>query len=280
MGTETISPLRQRMIEDMAARASSGGIRREATSTAAAVRGIPEALARHGDSRRCPPLPAASDRERAEHLQSQPHHDRGEVPVPRHAAAARSRRRGLSPQGAAEAAAGHEPGRGQAAAGDGGQAQGARHAQRSAMAAACAPARWFASRSSDIDSAQSIIRVVQAKGRKDRHVMLPPEMLALLREWWAARPTRYDAGRAAAQERWLFPGRQAGPADDDAPAQPPVPRDGAGSRDQESGDAAFAAPQLCDAPARARDRYSRDPGAARPCQARCDGTLHARCHRP
>jgi integrase len=32
----------------------------------------------------------------------------------------------------------------------------------------------------DIDSAQNIIRVVQAKGRKDRHVMLPSEVLGLL----------------------------------------------------------------------------------------------------
>ena len=46
-----------------------------------------------------------------------------------------------------------------------------------------------------IDSAQMIIRIEQAKGRKDRNVMLSPEMLALLRQWWKARPTRYDAGR-------------------------------------------------------------------------------------
>ncbi|MGA8944320.1 MAG: tyrosine-type recombinase/integrase, partial [Pseudolabrys sp.] len=32
----------------------------------------------------------------------------------------------------------------------------------------------------DIDSAQGIIRVVQSKGRKDRNVMLSPEVLALL----------------------------------------------------------------------------------------------------
>jgi len=60
-----------------------------------------------------------------------------------------------------------------------------------------------------IDSAQGIIRVEQAKGRKDRNVMLSPEVLALLRQWWTARPTRYDEG-VAAQERWLFPGRKPG----------------------------------------------------------------------
>jgi len=61
----------------------------------------------------------------------------------------------------------------------------------------------------DIDSAQMIIRVVQAKGRKDRHVMLPPEVLGLLRQWWQERPPRHDAGVPPAQ-RWLFPGRAPG----------------------------------------------------------------------
>ena len=57
----------------------------------------------------------------------------------------------------------------------------------------------------DIDSAQKIIRVVQAKGRKDRNVMLPPEVLDLLREWWCERPISYDRG-IPSDERWLFPG--------------------------------------------------------------------------
>jgi integrase/recombinase XerD len=56
-----------------------------------------------------------------------------------------------------------------------------------------------------IDSAQKIIRVEQSKGRKDRNVMLSPEMLGLLRQWWKARPSRYD-GQTPLQERWLFPG--------------------------------------------------------------------------
>lgn len=59
-----------------------------------------------------------------------------------------------------------------------------------------------------IDSAQKIIRIEQSKGRKDRNVMLSPETLDLLRQWWKARPTRHDA-QAPLQERWLFPGRTA-----------------------------------------------------------------------
>jgi integrase/recombinase XerD len=61
----------------------------------------------------------------------------------------------------------------------------------------------------DIDSSQMIIRIVQSKGRKDRHVMLPEDLLASLREWWRVRPTRSDAD-VPVKERWLFPGRRKG----------------------------------------------------------------------
>jgi site-specific recombinase XerD len=61
----------------------------------------------------------------------------------------------------------------------------------------------------DIDGAQNIIRIVQAKGRKDRNVMLPADILGLLRQWWKDRPRHQDKG-IAPPERWLFPGRNAG----------------------------------------------------------------------
>jgi site-specific recombinase XerD len=52
-------------------------------------------------------------------------------------------------------------------------------------------------RVTDIDSKRMVIRVRQAKGHKDRYVMLSPKLLKLLREYWKAeRPTS-----------WLFPGR-------------------------------------------------------------------------
>src|SRR6516164_1534849 len=50
---------------------------------------------------------------------------------------------------------------------------------------------------SDIDSAQMVIRIDQGKGRKDRYVMLPPALLDMLRHWW----------KAARPQGWLFPGR-------------------------------------------------------------------------
>jgi site-specific recombinase XerD len=57
----------------------------------------------------------------------------------------------------------------------------------------------------NIDSEQMIIRIVQSRGRKDRHVMLPAEVLKLLRQWWKVRPTVSNNG-VAPEHRWLFPG--------------------------------------------------------------------------
>ncbi|HKA20229.1 MAG TPA: site-specific tyrosine recombinase/integron integrase, partial [Blastocatellia bacterium] len=50
---------------------------------------------------------------------------------------------------------------------------------------------------SDIDSSRMIIQVRQGKWRKDRFVMLSPNLLTLLREYWKAYHPRH----------WLFPGQ-------------------------------------------------------------------------
>ncbi len=62
-------------------------------------------------------------------------------------------------------------------------------------------------RAGEVDSAQGVIRVVQSKGRKDRHVVLPEEVLELLRQWWKERPMRFDAG-VPPVERLVFPSRK------------------------------------------------------------------------
>ncbi len=59
---------------------------------------------------------------------------------------------------------------------------------------------------SDIDSARMLLHVEQGKGRKDRQAMLSPMLLDILREW-------YRIGRPVA---WLFPGQN--------PVNPLTPR--------------------------------------------------------
>ena len=64
-------------------------------------------------------------------------------------------------------------------------------------------------RAGDFDSAQNIVRIVQSKGRKDRHVMLPPCVLALSRQWWLARlADRQQKGRQRQAEEPSTPHRQ------------------------------------------------------------------------
>ena len=60
-----------------------------------------------------------------------------------------------------------------------------------------------------IDRDLGVIRVEQSKGRKDRNVMLSPETHDLLKEWWKVRTKKYDLG-VEPGERWLFPGRRKG----------------------------------------------------------------------
>lgn len=52
-------------------------------------------------------------------------------------------------------------------------------------------------RVSDIDSQRMVIRVEQGKGRKDRYTLLSPKLLELLRLYW----------RRVRPKEWLFPGR-------------------------------------------------------------------------
>ncbi len=57
----------------------------------------------------------------------------------------------------------------------------------------------------DIDSTRMLIRVEQGKGRKDRNAMLSPQLLELLRLWWREGKRR----NVMPPHGWLFPGRSA-----------------------------------------------------------------------
>ena len=57
----------------------------------------------------------------------------------------------------------------------------------------------------NIDSTRMLIRVEQGKGRKDRNAMLSPQLLELLRLWWREGKRR----GVMLPHGWLFPGRNA-----------------------------------------------------------------------
>jgi len=52
-----------------------------------------------------------------------------------------------------------------------------------------------------IDSQRMVLHVKQGKGQKDRDVMLSPKLLAILRDWW----------RVSRSRPWLFPAIGSGP---------------------------------------------------------------------
>ena len=55
---------------------------------------------------------------------------------------------------------------------------------------------------SDVDSKRNVLRVEQGKGRKDRYALLPPILLTRLRSWW-----RYARAEGKVlPDGWLFPG--------------------------------------------------------------------------
>jgi integrase/recombinase XerD len=124
----------------------------------------------------------------------------------------------------------------------------------------------------DIDSERMLLRVERGKGGKDRHAMLSPQLLELLREWWR------EGRRVGAllPRGWLFPGRN--------PIEPLSTRqlnravhaaaEAAGIKKRVSPHTPAA--QLRHAPLGTGHRHPRHPSAARPRQARHHRAVHPR----
>src|SRR6201981_3593418 len=55
----------------------------------------------------------------------------------------------------------------------------------------------------NIDRNRMVIRVEQGKGKKDRYVILSPNLLEILREWWRVARKK---GWMSPGQHWLFPG--------------------------------------------------------------------------
>ena len=105
----------------------------------------------------------------------------------------------------------------------------------------------------DIDSKRMLIRVEMGKGRKDRHAVLSPQLLSLLRAWWLQCRSR----------GWLFPGQELAAANIGAPAQPRLSHGSRGRGARQLGHAAYPAPLVRHASAGERYRRAGDPSVAR-----------------
>jgi integrase/recombinase XerD len=126
----------------------------------------------------------------------------------------------------------------------------------------------------DIDSDRMVIRVEQGKGNKDRYVLLSPNLLDILREWWRAARKK---GWMHSGQPWLFPGYR-GQHMSRRQLHRLVCMAAERASITKACRCSHAAAQLCHPSSGTEDRYPHHPGAARTQEARHDGTLHPRRH--
>ena len=104
----------------------------------------------------------------------------------------------------------------------------------------------------DIDSQRMVIQVRQGKGKRDRLVMLSPDLLPLLRRYW----------KLYQLQSWLFPGPRV-PSPSPATGWPIFAARPASRQADQGRVSPSATAHLCDASARSRGRPAPHPTAAR-----------------
>ncbi len=122
----------------------------------------------------------------------------------------------------------------------------------------------------DIDSERMLIRVERGKGSRDRNAMLAADLLTLLREWWILGRQQGVMHR----DGWLFSRTAGHQADQHTAASPRCRRGGTGSGDYQAGRTAHAAAQFCHPSPRGRRRHPHHPGPTRAREAREHRLLH------
>lgn len=132
----------------------------------------------------------------------------------------------------------------------------------------------------DIDSERMLIRVERGKGGRYRNAMLSPDLLTLLHQWWQHGHRKGVLHR----DGWLFFWPVRPQADQHQAALTRRGQGGSRRRDYQARRSTHIAAQLRHAFAGRRRRCPHHPGAARPCQARDDcalyqgGNAHGACH--
>jgi len=125
----------------------------------------------------------------------------------------------------------------------------------------------------DIDSDRMVIRVEQGKGKKDRYVILSPNLLELLRDWWRVARKK---GWMAPGQPWLFPGYRGQHMS--ARQLHRLVRLAATRAGITKRVGVYPTAQLCHPSLGTKDRYPGHPSSARTQEARYHGALHPRRH--
>ena len=250
--TQPITPLRQRMLDDMKLRNMAVEHAQDLRVLGRRLQRLPRPLAGPAHARGRARLPAAPGRPRAQGQQHLPDHERLALLLRHHARQTARRRREIPlPRKADPLPAILSPDevkRLLTAVPD----RQMRTLLTTVYAAGLRVSEVVGLQVGDIDSARMTIHVREGKGGRDRYVMLSPQLLAILRAHW----------RRTRPPLLAVPGAGPVPADHGALGAAGLLPGGRDRRARQVGDRAHPAAQLRHPPARAGRRHPGDPALA------------------